>query len=95
MPVETPIQVQSRYSHIERTQMMAIPIPFGPDRAEEIIRLAKAKAIHGPVSDQYDRVMTPGEIAYVIKCWKAHPSGATTFDSIFQDIRLGRQLYGV
>ena len=48
------------------------------ERANEIIVQAKARARHGPWSDQLDKVMTPEERQEVIDLWNTMP-GYTCF----------------
>lgn len=59
------------------------------ERADEIFEAAKARAIHGPWSDQLDKVMTADERAEVIAFWKRIPSGSSTFVSALFRIRDG------
>jgi hypothetical protein len=74
----------------ERTAVEAEPTPFDRDRANAIFEECRRRAGCGPYSDQYERVMTPGEIAFVMQEWNANPNGASSFDSTFHYIRNGR-----
>ena len=58
------------------------------ERADQIIEQAKSKAIHGPWSDQLERVMTPAERAEVMDKWDTMP-GHTCFVHALLRLRNG------
>jgi hypothetical protein len=51
---------------------------LSPARAKEIIQQAKDKAVHGPWSDQLDKVMSKEECDEVIRHWNTM-NGSTNF----------------
>lgn len=54
-----------------------------PERAREIMAQAQAKAVHGPWSDQIQKVITPEENAYFLAVWDAIARGTSTFMTAF------------
>ncbi len=54
------------------------------ERAAEIIQQAKAKAIHGPWSDQLDKVMTREERAAVLVKWETMPGHTCFVDALLR-----------
>ena len=55
-----------------------------PARATEIIRDAKALAIHGPWSDQLSNVMTADERAEIITVWRTMPGYTCFVDALLR-----------
>lgn len=55
-----------------------------PERATEIIRDAKALAVHGPWSDQLSNVMTADERAEIVTVWKTMPGYTCFVDAILR-----------
>ncbi len=58
--------------HVRRRHVKRMSRAMMPWRAREIIAGARALAVHGPWSDQIDRVLRPGEREAV---WKATRRG--------------------
>ena len=58
------------------------------ERAAQIIEQAQARAIHGPWSDQLDKVMTAEERAEVLQLWRTMP-GYTCFVDALLRIKQG------
>jgi hypothetical protein len=53
-----------------------------PERAQEIIRLAREKASIGPWSDMLDKVMLPGERQEVNAIWAKMPGHTCFVDAL-------------
>ena len=77
-----------------KAAMRADQILVSPARAAEIFADADAQARANaggrltPYSDQYERVMRPGEYRYVVELWGRMP-GNWSFDSTIQALRRG------
>jgi hypothetical protein len=55
-----------------------------PERANEIIEQAQAKAKHGPWSDQLKKVMTPEEHATILAVWETMPGNTCYVDALLR-----------
>ena len=60
------------------------PETFGPERANEIMAQCKAKATHGPWSDQLDKTLKVEEKAYVLSVWDTMPGNTSFLDAFFR-----------
>jgi hypothetical protein len=58
-----------------------------PERAQEIIQAAHDTAVHGPWSDQLDKVMTKEERSEVNAVWDTMPGDTCFVDAIYRIAR--------
>lgn len=75
-----------RYSFGKRISENSYPTPFNHIRANEIFNQARNQTKHGPWSDQLDKVMSPGERAYIMAIWDTMP-GNTCFVDAFLRVK--------
>ena len=54
------------------------------ERAKQVIEDARAKAVHGPWSNQLHRVLRPGERAEVNAVWATMPATTCFVDALLR-----------
>jgi len=81
-----PRRVMRFENGIKKIYEDVIPTPFDSARAREIWAECEKLAKHGPVCDQLDNVLTPGEQAYVHAVWDCIESGSSSFMTAFNRI---------
>lgn len=78
--------------HVVADTMRKLQPRLTPGRAKEIIAQAKKKAVHGPWTDQLDKVMTTAERKRINDIWDTMGGSADSYGALMRVSRTPREV---